>query len=116
MLALTGGLAIFVALLSMARNREGDLALLRVMGASRSQVFATVAMGALTGLLLAHVLIALASSAFPVMSELGISAVDIMPAEFMLCAAVIAIGAIAALIPAWRVYRLDPVHTLSRSQ
>ena len=124
LLALTGGLAIFVALLSMARNREGDLALLRVMGASRSQVFATVimegvitaAMGALTGLLLAHVLIALASSAFPVMSELGISAVDIMPAEFMLCAAVIAIGAIAALIPAWRVYRLDPVHTLSRSQ
>lgn len=42
MLAITGGLAIFVALLNMARNREGDLALLRVMGASRIQVFATV--------------------------------------------------------------------------
>ena len=123
LLALTGGLAIFVALLNMARSREGDLALLRVMGASRSRVFGTVilegvitaAIGALVGLLLAHGILAIAGSAFPVLADLGLSATSILPAEFMLAAAVIAIGIAAAILPAWRVFRLDPVQTLSRS-
>lgn len=124
LLALTGGLAIFVALLNMAHNREGDLALLRVMGASRIEVFGTVILegfitaliGALVGLGLAHGLLAIASTAFPVLADLGLSPTSILPAEFLLGAAVLAIGVVAALIPAWRVFRLDPVQTLSRSQ
>ncbi|MEM6856242.1 MAG: FtsX-like permease family protein [Pseudomonadota bacterium] len=123
LLALTGGLAIFVALLNMARSREGDLALLRVMGATRVQVFATLimegvitaALGAGLGWLLAHGLIMVAKSSFATLADLGLKAWQVQPAEALLVLAVLAIGALAALIPAWRVFNLDPARVLARS-
>ncbi len=123
LLAITGGLAIFVALLNMARNREGDLALLRVMGASRVQVFATVimegvitaALGAAAGWIAAHSLIMLARSNFTTLADLGLTPWQALSGEALLVLAVIAIGAIAALIPALRVYRIDPAQTLARA-
>ena len=123
LLALTGGLAIFVALLNMARSREGDLALLRVMGATRVQVFATLimegvitaALGAVLGWLLAHSLIMVAKSNFATLADLGLQAWQVQPAEGLLVLVVLAIGALAALIPAWRVFNLDPARVLARS-
>lgn len=122
MLAATGGLAIFVALLNMARGREGDLALLRVMGASRVQVFATVimegvmtaALGAVLGWIGAHGLIAIARSQFATLADLGFAAWAPVSGEALLILAVIAIGAVAALIPAARVYKIDPARVLAR--
>lgn len=122
MLAATGGLAIFVALLNMARGREGDLALLRVMGASRVQVFATVimegvitaALGAVLGWIGAHGIIAIARSQFATLADLGLAAWAPVAGEVLLIAAVIAIGALAALIPAARVYTIDPARVLAR--
>lgn len=123
LLALTGGLAIFVALLNMARSREGDLALLRVMGASRVQVFATVimegvitaALGAALGWLIAHSLIVLAQSYFATLADLGLRAWSVEPVEALLVLSVLGIGALAALLPAWRVFNLDPASVLARS-
>ncbi|NQX95420.1 MAG: ABC transporter permease [Erythrobacter sp.] len=123
LLALTGGLAIFVALLNMARTREGDLALLRVMGATRVQVFATVimeglitaAIGALLGVLAAHGLIMAAKSSFATLNDLGLEAWRFEPGEGILVLSVLVIGFLAALIPAWRVYNVDPAQTLARS-
>ena len=123
LLAATGGLAIFVALLNMARSREGDLALLRVMGASRMQVFSTVilegvitaAMGAALGWVGAHMLILAARAVSPTLSGLGLQAWHILPSEAGLLLAVVAIGALAALIPAIRVYRIDPAPILARA-
>ncbi|MEM7688128.1 MAG: ABC transporter permease [Pseudomonadota bacterium] len=123
LLALTGGLAIFVALLNMARTREGDLALLRVMGASRVQVFATVimegvitaAIGALLGVAAAHGLMALAKSSVATLSDLGLEAWRFAPGEGLIVLSVLAVGFIAALIPAFRVYNVDPAQTLARS-
>ncbi|MEM9312069.1 MAG: ABC transporter permease, partial [Pseudomonadota bacterium] len=97
LLALTGGLAIFVALLNMARSREGDLALLRVMGATRVQVFATVimegvitaALGATLGWLLAHVLIMVAKSSFVTLADLGLEAWRVLPIEALLIVSVL---------------------------
>jgi len=123
LLAVTGGLAIFVALLNMARSREGDLALLRVMGASRVQVFATVimegvitaALGAILGWVAAHGLITIARSNFATLADLGLTPWQPLPQEALLLLTVIGIGAIAALIPALRVYNIDPAKTLSRA-
>lgn len=123
LLAFTGGLAVFVALLGMARNREGDLALLRVMGASRVQVFATVileglitaAIGAVVGWLAAHGLLAIAQRNFATLSDLGLTPWHPLASEGLLILAVLAIGVLAAAFPAWRVYRIDPVRTLSRT-
>ncbi|MEO0418205.1 MAG: ABC transporter permease [Pseudomonadota bacterium] len=123
LLAVTGGLAIFVALLNMARSREGDLALLRVMGATRVQVFATVimegvvtaALGAILGVLAAHGLIMAAQSSFATLSDLGLTAWRVGAGEALLVFGVLVIGFLAALVPAWRVYNVDPAQTLARS-
>ena len=123
MLAFTGGLAIFVALLNMARSREGDLALLRVMGARKVQVFATIlmeglvtaALGGALGLLLAHLLIAVAGRSFPTIADLGIAADLFLPGEVAIVLGVLAIGAVAAVIPALRVYRLNLAPLLANS-
>jgi hypothetical protein len=66
LVALTGLASVFVILLAAATAREGDMALLRVMGASRSQAAGTVllegliiaAIGAMLGLASAHALLA----------------------------------------------------------
>jgi putative ABC transport system permease protein len=123
LLAATGGLAILVALVGMVRSREGDLALLRVMGANRRQVFGTVMLegvvtalfGALAGWVGAHALIMLARENFPNIAELGLSPWRVLPAEVALAASVIGIGALAALVPALRVYNLDPARVLARA-
>lgn len=123
LLAATGGLAIFVALLSALRAREGDLALLRVMGASRAQVFGTVmlegvitaAAGAALGWVAAHGLIGLAAARFATLSDLGLTAFQPYSGEVLLMAGVIAIGALAALVPAIRIYRLDPARVMART-
>lgn len=123
LLAITGGLAIFVALLNMARTREGDLALLRVMGASRVQVFATIlmeglitaAIGAVLGVLAAHGLIVVAISNFATLDDMGLEAWRFEPGEGALMLSVLVIGLLAAVVPAWRVYNVDPAQTLARS-
>lgn len=123
LLALTGGLSIFVALLNAARAREGDLALLRVMGATRIDVFGTIlleglstaAAGVILGLAMGHGLLWVASRSFQTLSDLGLTAFTFHPGEIGIAAAVIAIGVIAAIIPAARVFRADLAQTLAQA-
>lgn len=123
LLAATGGLAILVALIGIVRARAGDLALLRVMGAGRAQVFGTVMLegvltamgGAALGWVAAHGLIMAARAQYTTLAELGFTPWQPLPAELAVLAGVIGIGALAALIPAIGVYRLDPARVLARS-
>jgi len=123
LLAATGGLSIFVALLQAASAREGDLALLRVMGASPARVFGTImaeglitaAAGAAVGLLLGHVVLAFAVSAFERLQDISLDPWALHPGEAGIVAAVLGIGAIASLVPAIRVFRIDLAQTLARA-
>lgn len=123
LMALAGGLSIFVALLNAAQAREGDLALLRVMGARRAQVgsvivaeaLITAALGALFGLVLGHGAIALATAKFAQLGEMGIVPWHVFTGEFVIVGAVLCVGIVAALIPAWRVYNEDIAATLART-
>jgi putative ABC transport system permease protein len=122
LLALSAGLSLFVALWSATRAREGDLALLRVMGATPGAVFGTIlveglliaAIGAVGGIALAHAAMAAASSAFPTISELGISALRFLPGEAVILGAALTIGLVAAAIPAIRIFRVDLAETLAK--
>ncbi|WP_033926639.1 ABC transporter permease [Sphingomonas sp. 35-24ZXX] len=122
LLAISAGLSLFVALWSATRAREGDLALLRVMGASPAMVFGTIlfeglliaALGALGGIAAAHALIALAAASFPTLGELGLSALRFLPGEGVILLAALVIGLVAALIPAIRIFRVDLATTLAR--
>jgi putative ABC transport system permease protein len=123
LLAATGGLSIFVALLAAASARDGDLALLRVMGASRAQVFGTIlaeglivaAMGAVAGWLLGHGALALASRTFGALRDLGFDPLAVQPGEALILLSVVGIGAMASLIPALRVFRTDLAQTLANA-
>jgi putative ABC transport system permease protein len=122
-LAATGGLAIFIALLNMARAREGDLALLRVMGASRAQVFGTIvleglitaAAGAALGIAAAHAALFVASRSFQTLGDLGLSATQFLPGEIGIILTVLLIGIVAALIPAMRIFRINLANSLART-
>lgn len=121
-LAAVGGLSIFVMLLYSASAREGDLALLRMMGASRTRVFGTIlAEGLVTaltggalGLLLGHAVLAGALGRFAPLRELGLRPWELHFGEGAILGAVVAIGLAAALIPAMRVFRADLATTLGR--
>ncbi|MEM6415290.1 MAG: FtsX-like permease family protein [Pseudomonadota bacterium] len=122
LLALTGGLAIFIALLNAATAREGDLALLRLMGASREDVFRvimlegliTAAAGGVVGILTGHIALGVAASQFDQLADLGISPLKMLPGELFLLLAILTIGVISAVIPAIRVFRNDLAETLAR--
>lgn len=107
----------------MVRSREADLALLRVMGASRAQVFATVMLegvftalvGTVLGWIAAHLMIMAARANFPALAELGLAAWRPLWSELAVALGVVGIGALAALVPAVAVYRLDPARVLARA-
>jgi putative ABC transport system permease protein len=123
LVALTGLASVFVILLAAASAREGDMALLRVMGATRLQAAGTVllegliiaAAGAALGLVAAHALLGLGASLFPTLRAVGIGPALFHPGEFGIAAAVLGLGVLAALIPALKVYRTDLAETLARA-
>lgn len=118
-----GAFAVFVTLWSAVRGREGDLALLRVMGASRATIFGTVLlegaivalMAALIGLGFAHVLLWLASRSFPSVAEAGIVPFAFHPDEAAIVAGAVLLGMGAALLPAWNVTRNNLAPILDRN-
>ncbi|RVT39915.1 ABC transporter permease [Sphingobium algorifonticola] len=123
LLALIGGLSIFVTLLNAASAREADLALLRVMGASRAEVFGvvlaegllTALLGAAVGVAIGHIGLAVATELFVSFKELGLQPWEPVPGEIGIVLAVIAVGLSASLLPALRVFRMDLAHTLGRT-
>jgi putative ABC transport system permease protein len=124
LLMLTAGLSIFVALLTALKEREGDMAMLRVIGASRAAIMGQLvseglilaAAGTLLGLALAHGIIALAAARFEQLQQLGLNGLAFHPGEALIAAAALAIGAIAALIPAIRVFKSDISDTLANAR
>jgi len=124
LLMLTAGLSIFVALLTALKEREGDMAMLRVIGASRAAIMGQLvseglilaAAGTLLGLALAHGIIALAAARFEQLQQLGLNGLAFHPGEAVIAAAAMAIGAIAALIPAIRVFKSDISDTLANAR
>ncbi|WP_298281895.1 ABC transporter permease [Novosphingobium sp.] len=123
LLALIGGLSIFVAMLNAANAREGDLALLRVMGATRGQVFGTILMegtvtavlGACVGALTAHLVLAQVSSGQSPLAQLGLEPWRWSGGEVVIVAIVVGIGAITALVPAMRIFTVNLAETLGKT-
>lgn len=123
LVALTGLASVFVILLAAATAREGDMALLRVMGASRAQAAGTVllegliiaAAGAALGLAAAHGLLAAGAALFPTLRAVGVGPGLFHPGELGIAAAVLGLGVLAALVPAVKVTRTDLADTLARA-
>lgn len=124
LLMITAGLSIFVALLTALKEREADMAMLRVIGASRAAIIGQViseglilaGAGAVLGLLLGHGVIAIAAANIDQLAQLGLSGLSFHPGEAIIVAAALTTGLIAALIPAIRVLQADIADTLANAR
>ena len=115
LLLLVAGLSVFIALYHAVREREPDLAMMRMLGAPPARVAALVAaealclaaIGAVAGLLIGHGLTALLGYYLQADRSLAITGAwwSVSTPGLAAMAALLALA--AAAIPAWRASRLD---------
>jgi putative ABC transport system permease protein len=116
------GLSVLVALSNALSDRRADLALMRVLGATRGlliralllEALLLTAAGLVLGFLLAHLSLELLIRVLPEARVSGLSGFTIAAAELLLAPAVLLLAIGAAAIPAVRLYRSDLVETLAR--
>lgn len=120
-LMLLAGVSVFVSLYNSLRERVYDLAVMRVMGASREVVFAVILLegallttfGSLAGMLLGHGALQCIGY-WQVSPQARLDALVFLPEEGWLLGAGLLIGLVAALLPALRAYRTDISETMSK--
>lgn len=107
------GLAVCAGLVATQRERLRDVAVLRLVGASRGATVRMVlaeavllgAIGAVLGLALAHAAIELIGRQLPAAAP-SLDGTLVEPWELGVAVAAVALAAMGALLPAWRVQRL----------
>jgi len=122
LLILAAGLSVFIALYTALEERRYDLAVMRTLGASPRRLFGLLMTegvvlslaGALLGLLLGHGLASVLGAWLEREHAYSISGLQWRPEELWLVAIALAVGVLAALVPAWRAYRTDVSHTLAQ--
>jgi len=122
LLVLAATLGIFVALYRAMDERQYDIAIMRMLGASRARVCGALllestllaAAGALLGLLLGHVAVSQIGLMTSDAAPLAAAAWRFLPQGAWIVALAIGSGILAALIPAWRAYRIDVAAILAK--
>jgi len=115
------GLSIFISLFASLRHRRYELALIRVMGGSRSTLFKLIllegillaAMGSLLGLFLGHFGMELTGKLLEDNYRYRFTGLTLVNGEYLLLLGAVLLGLIAALIPAWQAARTDISETLT---
>lgn len=123
-LLLAAGLSVFVALLHAVRERQSDLAMLRMLGAPPVRVAALVGLEALwlallasvLGLALGHALTAAVAALLEARQSLRITGLWISAWEAIVPALALLLALVSATLPAWRAYRLDVTELLQAPQ
>ena len=115
MLLAAAGLSVWVALLHAVRARQGDLAMLRMLGAPARRVAALIALEALLlaalatvlGLAAGHGLVAVLERLLAERQSLRLGPLGWSEAEWLVPVLAGGLAVLAAAWPAWRAYRLD---------
>jgi putative ABC transport system permease protein len=121
-LIFSAGLSVFIALYNALEERRYDLAVMRALGAGPRKLMALLLfeglllalIGAALGLLLGHVLTEALGVALRRAHQPEVTGWIWYPEELWLPVLALAVGAIAAMLPAWRAYRTDIAGTLAR--
>jgi putative ABC transport system permease protein len=122
-LMIAAGLSVFIALYTALEERRYDLAVMRTLGASRGRLFGLLLMegivlsvlGAVLGLLLGHALTSALGAWLASQQQYPVTGLEWRPEELWVLAAAVVIGLIAAVVPAWRAYRVDVSGTLAQA-
>jgi putative ABC transport system permease protein len=122
LLIIAAGISVFIALYTALEERRYDLAVMRTLGASPGRLFGLLMTegvvlslaGALLGVLLGHALASLLGVWLESEHQYAISGLQWRPEELWVVGIALAVGILAAFLPAWRAYRTDVSHTLAR--
>ncbi|MBP7821330.1 MAG: FtsX-like permease family protein [Saprospiraceae bacterium] len=122
LIMLVSGLSVFISLYNSLKERKYELALMRVMGASRFKVFKLIVwegailaiIGTILGLLMSHIGMDLLAGYLKNSYRYSFTGNTFLREEFYLFIACIVIGKIAAAIPAWQAVRADISKILSK--
>ena len=122
-LIIAAGLSVFIALYTALEERRYDLAVMRTLGASPRRLFGLLVVeglvlalaGALLGLALGHAFASLLGAWLQSQQQYPVTGLTWRPEELWLVASVLGVGALAALLPAWRAYRTDVSRTLAQA-
>jgi putative ABC transport system permease protein len=120
-LILVAGLSVFIALLNALEDRRYDLAVMRMLGASRAKLMGLMllegatlaAVGGIAGIALGHLFAGLLGAALKTAQQTAVTGWAWDPREPWLLALAIGVGIAAALVPAWRAYRTDVAPVLA---
>lgn len=119
-LLLSAALSVFIGLYHAVREREGDLAMLRMLGAPPARVAGLVLaealwlalLGSALGLALGHGLTHLLGWVLEAERSLALSGAVLVPAVLALPLLAAGLALLAAALPAWRAYRVDVLRLL----
>lgn len=121
-LILSAGLSLFIALYNALNERRYDLALMRTLGARPRTLMGLMllegvmlaGLGALLGIALGHAMTEALGHTLRAAQQISVTGRVWLPEELWLIGIALIVGAVAALLPAWRAYRTDIAHTLAR--
>jgi putative ABC transport system permease protein len=109
LLLATAALSVFVALFQALSDRRRELALMRLLGASPRRLFALLlgegvaltAIGVVLGMAIGHGVLVLAGPWLAPRGELPLTGLDFDTMEWAWAGGALALGCLAALVPAW---------------
>ncbi|HEU5048135.1 MAG TPA: ABC transporter permease [Rickettsiales bacterium] len=121
-LVIIAAIGFFMALFNAVSDRQYDIALLRVLGATRSKVFAYVMMegmalgiaGTLSGLVLGHILTFCIRHWIEATQHITLAGSWFNGYELMGALAAVASSVLASAIPAFMAYRVNVAEAISR--
>ena len=122
LIIVVSGLSIFIALFNSLKERQYELALMRVMGAGRGRLFLLIVcegillsiMGFAIGIALSHGAMQLLAKYMSDAYRYSFTGFMWLSEESLLLGGAVFIGFLAAVIPAWSAYRQDISRTLSK--
>jgi putative ABC transport system permease protein len=115
LVVLVGVVSVSVAIYNTLAGRRRELAILRILGASRRTVFGLLvgeaglvsAVGAALGLLGGHVVVALGAGVIERSAGFRPAALTLLPEELAAYALIVVAGGVGGLLPAFEAYRSD---------
>ena len=114
--------SMFIALYTSLKERKYEIALMRVMGASKLKLFAVIVMegilvsiaGYLLGTFVSHLSMEIMSAGLEQTYKYSFTGWMYLKEEFYLLLASVVIGILAALLPAYEAYKVDISKTLTQ--
>jgi len=122
LIMIVSGLSVFISLLNALKERKYELALMRVLGASKLKLLVLILLegglialgGYLIGAAVGHSAIGVLSGYMQDSYRYALDATEFLPQEGYLLGSCIVLGMLAALLPAIQAYGTDIAETLTR--